>query len=75
MILGEVPKLANWKNFIKNSILRGAHWLKPIILATGETEIWKISGILALAKSFQDPISTNSWVWWHVPVIANYMGD
>jgi hypothetical protein len=27
----------------------------------------------AQAKSFQDPISTNSWAQWHAPVIPNYI--
>jgi hypothetical protein len=44
----------------------GCWWLKPIILATWEAEIGRI---VIWGQS------DNSWVWWHVPVIANYTGD
>jgi hypothetical protein len=37
----------------------------PAILATQEDH----SSRPAEAKMSQDPISTNSWVWWNVPII------
>jgi hypothetical protein len=44
--------------------------LTPVILATWKTEIGRIYGSRpAQEKSSQDPISANSWVLWHTPVI------
>jgi hypothetical protein len=52
---------------------QGRHqWLMPVILAT---QRWKWGGLQFKAsprgvrrRRSRDPISTNSWVWWHMPV-------
>jgi hypothetical protein len=53
---------------IKKYSAAGCSGFKPILLATQEVEIWRVTG----AKSSQDLISINKgWVWWHrhTPVI------
>jgi hypothetical protein len=49
-------------------------WHMPVILATCKAEIRRISLRTAQVKTVQDPMSTNSWVQWHVPVTPIYMG-
>jgi hypothetical protein len=46
-----------------------AWWLSPVILASPEG--WRLdeSWCEVQAKSSQDPISTNGWAWWYVPVM------
>jgi hypothetical protein len=46
-----------------------AQWLKPIIPAAQEAEIRRIMVQSQMRKSLRDPISTNGWVHWRVPVI------
>jgi hypothetical protein len=52
-----------------------AQWLTPVILAIWEAEIRKISvWEPAQANSSWDPISTNGWAWWCMPVVTSYAG-
>jgi hypothetical protein len=41
----------------------------PVILASWETEIGGSQVHVSPGKSWWEPTSTNSWVWWHASVI------
>jgi hypothetical protein len=50
-----------------------AHTSNPSYLGSWDWE--DCSSSLAWAKSSRDCISTNSWAWWHVPVIQEKAGN
>jgi hypothetical protein len=48
----------------------------PIILATWEVKIGRISSRLAWAKKFARAyLNGKKWAWWHVPVILIVAGS
>jgi hypothetical protein len=56
--------------FTKMQVLARRWWLTPVVLATWETKIGRITVPDHLwQKSSHDPISPNGWVWWFAFII------
>jgi hypothetical protein len=68
-----------WSTFMKRWGPAQRWYLKSVILATWGAEIesivvWWGQMRPTQAKTSRDPISTNSWVHWCVPLIPSYTG-
>jgi hypothetical protein len=62
--------------FLKKGFLAVGRWHMPIILATWEVKIGRISSRLAWAKKFARAyLNGKKWAWWHVPVILIVAGS
>jgi hypothetical protein len=80
-------KITQWvkSNFFKNAAVKKkmdipiyikvelswCQWLASIILAMWEAEVGRSGGWQFGQTSSQDPISTNSWVWWCMHVVLS----
>jgi ABC-type microcin C transport system permease subunit YejE len=53
-----------------------AQWLTPVILATQEADIRRITVKSKLRQKVPEtPISTNNWALWHAIFQSSYMGN
>jgi hypothetical protein len=75
--LEQIPSLVHWVSISQlNNMAPGlskvSHTCNPSYLGGGDLE-----DLLRLAwtKRLQDPISTNGWVWWLIPVIPATQGS